>query len=45
MKVSTKTERIAMLKRMGVDSSKHYLHVHGVDAHPLCHPHTHWFDG
>lgn len=33
MRVSTKTERIAMLKRMGVDSSKHYLHVHGVDAH------------
>ncbi|MDV6344942.1 IS110 family transposase [Nitrosomonas sp. Is37] len=32
MRVSTKTERIATLKRIGVDSSKHYLHVHGVDS-------------
>ncbi len=33
MKVSTKMESIAMLKRIGVDSSKHYLRVHGVDAY------------
>ncbi|SER25747.1 transposase, partial [Nitrosomonas sp. Nm51] len=33
MRVSTKTERIAIFKRLGVDSSKHYLHVHGVDVY------------
>lgn len=31
MEVSMKEKKIATINRVGVDSSKHYMHVHGVD--------------
>jgi transposase len=33
MESTTKAGKVATLKRIGVDSSKRYMHVHGVDEH------------
>ena len=33
MEVSMKEKKIATINRVGVDSSKHYMHVYGVDEH------------